>query len=68
MLCDIPNNETYLGAPALPIKRMRKCYVIFEKLPEMREQMKAMEKRIKELEALNNVPQHAESDSTNTEK
>ena len=68
VLNDIPNNETYLGAPALPIKRMRKCYVIFEKLPEMREQMKTMEKRIKELEMHNNLPQPAQSDSGSTGK
>lgn len=47
---DIPSNETYLGAPALPIQRMRRCYVIIEKLPEMREYMKTLEKRITQLE------------------
>lgn len=52
---DIPSNETYLGAPALPIKRMRRCYVIIEKLPEMREYMKTLEKRIKQLEERNNL-------------
>src|SRR3990170_3950677 len=47
---DIPDNETYLGAPALPIHRMRRCYVIIEKLPELKEHIKTLEKRIKELE------------------
>ncbi|MCF6156255.1 MAG: UDP-3-O-(3-hydroxymyristoyl)glucosamine N-acyltransferase [Candidatus Brocadia sp.] len=58
---DIPSNETYLGAPALPIKRMRKCYVIIEKLPEMREYMKTLEKRIKQLEERNSLPQGTQS-------
>lgn len=47
---DIPDNETYLGAPALPIQRMRRCYVIIEKLPELKEHIKTLEKRIKGLE------------------
>lgn len=51
---DIPSNETYLGAPALPIQRMRRCYVIIEKLPEMRDLIKSLEKRITQLEKCNN--------------
>ncbi|NUO09699.1 MAG: UDP-3-O-(3-hydroxymyristoyl)glucosamine N-acyltransferase [Candidatus Brocadia sp.] len=58
---DIPSNETYLGAPALPIKRMRKCYVIIEKLPEMREYIKTLEKRIKHLEGSVGLPQSTQS-------
>lgn len=49
---DIPDNETYLGTPALPIHRMRRCYVIVEKLPELKDQIKTMEKRLKQLEEL----------------
>ncbi|HHT9111210.1 MAG TPA: UDP-3-O-(3-hydroxymyristoyl)glucosamine N-acyltransferase, partial [Candidatus Brocadiaceae bacterium] len=49
---DIPDNETYLGTPALPIQRMRRCYVIIEKLPELKDQIKTMEKRLKQLEEL----------------
>lgn len=58
---DIPDNETYLGAPALPIKRMRKCYVIIEKLPEMREYIKTLEKRIQQLEGSKSLPQGTQS-------
>lgn len=50
VVSDIPDNETYLGAPALPIHRMRRCYVAIEKLPEMREYIKTLEKRIQKLE------------------
>lgn len=49
---DLPSNGTYLGTPALPIQRMRRCYVIIEKLPEIKENMKDIEKRIKKLEDL----------------
>ncbi|MCR4320857.1 MAG: UDP-3-O-(3-hydroxymyristoyl)glucosamine N-acyltransferase [Candidatus Brocadiaceae bacterium] len=58
---DIPDNETYLGTPALPIKRMRRCYVIIEKLPEMREHIKTLEKRIKQLEERDNLPRSTQS-------
>src|SRR3989338_9005642 len=54
---DIPDNETYLGTPALPIQRMRRCYVIIEKLPEMREHIKTLEKRIEQLEKRDSAPQ-----------
>ncbi|MCF6148987.1 MAG: UDP-3-O-(3-hydroxymyristoyl)glucosamine N-acyltransferase [Candidatus Kuenenia sp.] len=47
---DLPANGTYLGTPALPIQRMRRCYVIIEKLPEMKEHMKSLEKRLQQLE------------------
>ncbi len=60
---DIPNNETYLGAPALPIKRMRRCYVIFEKLPELKEYIKTLEKRIKQLEERNGLSQRTQKNS-----
>ncbi|MCF6157377.1 MAG: UDP-3-O-(3-hydroxymyristoyl)glucosamine N-acyltransferase [wastewater metagenome] len=50
VVSDIPDNETYLGAPALPIRRMRRCYIIIERLPELKEHIKTLEKRIKELE------------------
>ncbi len=58
---DIPSNETYLGAPALPIKRMRRCYVIIEKLPEMREYIKTLEKRIKQLEERDTLMKNTQS-------
>lgn len=58
---DIPDNETYLGTPALPIQRMRRCYVIIERLPEMREHIKTLEKRIKQLEERDNLPQSTQS-------
>lgn len=62
---DIPDNETYLGTPALPIQRMRRCYVIIERLPEMREYIKTLEKRIKQLEERYNSPQNTQSQKKN---
>ena len=41
---DLSDNGTYLGTPALPIQRMRRCYVIIERLPEMRAYIKSLEK------------------------
>jgi len=59
---DLPDNGTYLGAPALPIQRMRRCYVIIEKLPEMREHIKTLEKRIEQLEKREHAPQGLKKD------
>jgi len=58
---DIPDNETYLGTPALPIQRMRRCYVIIERLPEMREHIKTLEKRIEQLEKRDSAPRSTHS-------
>ena len=58
---DLSDNGTYLGTPALPIQRMRRCYVIIEKLPEMREYIKTLEKRIKQLEERYDSPQNTQS-------
>ena len=46
---DLPANSIYLGSPALPIKRIRKCYAVFSQLPEMRNTIKSLKKRIDEL-------------------
>ncbi|MBI2560732.1 MAG: UDP-3-O-(3-hydroxymyristoyl)glucosamine N-acyltransferase [Planctomycetes bacterium] len=47
---DIPSGKTYLGSPAIPIKVMRKCYTIIPMLPEMRNTIMSLEKRLAELE------------------
>jgi UDP-3-O-[3-hydroxymyristoyl] glucosamine N-acyltransferase len=47
---DLPSGGTFLGTPAIEIERMRKCYMIIQKLPEMREAVKDLQKKIKELE------------------
>ena len=57
---DLADNGTYLGTPALPIQRMRRCYVIIEKLPEMREHIKTLEKRIEQLEGRNSSPENTQ--------
>lgn len=47
---DLPPDNTYLGTPAIEIERMRKCYIILQRLPEMRETIKSLERRIAQLE------------------
>ncbi|MFQ5964605.1 MAG: UDP-3-O-(3-hydroxymyristoyl)glucosamine N-acyltransferase [Candidatus Scalinduaceae bacterium] len=47
---DLPPGGTYLGTPAIEIERMRKCYIIIQRLPEMREEIKNLQKKIKQLE------------------
>jgi len=47
---DLPSGGTFLGTPAIEIERMRKCYMIIQRLPEMRETVKDLQKKIKQLE------------------
>lgn len=47
---NVPPGKTYLGSPAIPIERMRKCYAIIPTLPEMRKTIMSLEKRLAELE------------------
>ena len=47
---DLPSGGTFLGTPAIEIERMRKCFVIIQKLPEMKETIKDLQKKIKQLE------------------
>lgn len=47
---NLPANGTYLGSPALPIEKMRKCYAVFNQLPEMRNTIKSLKERIDKIE------------------
>ena len=47
---NLPSGGTFLGTPAIEIERMRKCYMIIQKLPEMRETVKDLQRKIKQLE------------------
>ncbi len=47
---NLPSGGTFLGTPAIEIERMRKCYMVIQKLPEMRETVKDLQKKIKQLE------------------
>ncbi|KHE91696.1 MAG: UDP-3-O-(3-hydroxymyristoyl)glucosamine N-acyltransferase [Candidatus Scalindua rubra] len=47
---DLPSGGTFLGTPAIEIERMRKCFVIIQKLPEMKDTIKDLQKKIKQLE------------------
>jgi UDP-3-O-[3-hydroxymyristoyl] glucosamine N-acyltransferase len=47
---DLPPGGTFLGTPAIEIERMRKCYLIIQKLPEMKETVKDLQRKIKQLE------------------
>jgi len=47
---NLPSGGTFLGTPAIEIERMRKCFVIIQKLPEMKDTIKDLQKKIKQLE------------------
>jgi UDP-3-O-[3-hydroxymyristoyl] glucosamine N-acyltransferase len=46
---NVPDGQTYLGQPAIPIADMRRQAVYVQKLPELFRKMKAMERRLAEL-------------------
>ncbi len=46
---DVPEGETYLGQPAIPIADMRRQVVYVQRLPELARQMKAMQAQIDQL-------------------
>ena len=48
---DVPDGETYLGAPAIPITEMKRQLVHVQRLPELKQQVKKLQKQIAELEA-----------------
>lgn len=48
---DVPDNETYLGQPAIPIKDMKRQVVYVQRLPELAKQVKALEAEVAALKA-----------------
>jgi len=47
---DVPDGEEVLGSPHFPLARARRIYASFSQLPELRQQVKELTKRIKQLE------------------
>lgn len=43
---DVPDGETYLGQPAIPIAEMRRQIIYAQRLPEMVKQLKALEAEV----------------------
>jgi UDP-3-O-[3-hydroxymyristoyl] glucosamine N-acyltransferase len=49
---DLAANGTYFGSPARPIHEMKRTVAALHKLPELREQIKHVHKRMAEITAL----------------
>ncbi len=49
---DLAPNKAYLGAPARPINEMRKAFAAFNKLPELRRDIRHVQKRMSEISAM----------------
>lgn len=47
---DLPGDQQYLGTPATPVKEMARVFASLRRLPEMREEMKQLRKRLESLE------------------
>ncbi len=48
---DIAEGQTVLGIPASDIKQKRREFIAITKLPELLKRVKALEKRLKEIDA-----------------
>ena len=46
---NVPDGETMLGAPAIPITEMKRQLVHIQRLPELKQQVKQLEKQLAEL-------------------
>jgi UDP-3-O-[3-hydroxymyristoyl] glucosamine N-acyltransferase len=49
---DLPANGTYFGSPARPIQEMRRAVAALHKLPELRDEIRHVQKRMAEITAL----------------
>ncbi len=47
---DLPSGGTFLGTPAIEIGRMRKCFILMQRLPEMKESIRGLQEKIEEIE------------------
>lgn len=47
---DLPSDDTYLGYPAVSIKKMRRSQMAAHRLPSLMEDVRALKRRVKELE------------------
>jgi hypothetical protein len=57
---DIPAGGKWLGTPAVPMRENMEMYVLQTKLPEMRNLLRSLEKRVAELDRCTNQ-QHGEA-------
>lgn len=60
VMTDIPAGATYHGAPARPGKEAMRQFSMIRKLPEIRDQIKAMRRQIDALQAIADAGSHAE--------
>jgi len=51
VMCDIPSAAHYLGSPAMPERDQMHVYATQARLPEMRKQLKALQRTVDELSA-----------------
>jgi UDP-3-O-[3-hydroxymyristoyl] glucosamine N-acyltransferase len=49
---DLPSNGTYLGSPARPMHEMKRAVAALHKLPELRDEIRHVQKRMSELTAM----------------
>jgi UDP-3-O-[3-hydroxymyristoyl] glucosamine N-acyltransferase len=48
VMTDIPDGEKWFGSPARPDRQMKRIFIALDRLPELLQRVKALEKRLKE--------------------
>jgi UDP-3-O-[3-hydroxymyristoyl] glucosamine N-acyltransferase len=58
---DVPDGQTVLGSPAMPIGQCRRVYVLTSKLPELADRVKELEGQAARLSKAAGAPAAAET-------
>lgn len=61
---DLPDQGTYIGAPAMPALQARRVYSIFTQLPELVNRIKQLEQKVEELSATDEPPTEPPAETT----
>lgn len=52
---DLPDQSTYIGAPAMPAQQARRVYSLFTQLPDLLSRIKQLEQKVEELSTPDNA-------------
>jgi UDP-3-O-[3-hydroxymyristoyl] glucosamine N-acyltransferase len=60
---DVPDGETFMGSPAMPVLESKKVAMSLKKVPEMRRQLRSLERQVAELTYLISRPPDGDSNA-----
>ncbi|HEX5243330.1 MAG TPA: hypothetical protein VFW23_08700, partial [Tepidisphaeraceae bacterium] len=57
---DIPDQSTFIGAPAMPAQQARRVYSLFTQLPDLLSRIKQLEQKVEELSTPDNADEQTQ--------